>query len=514
MKFRLLPVALSLFLPAAGQEFAVTLLHNNDVHARVEPTRQRNSTFGGYARLATLVRQERAKAQNTLLLSGGDVFQGTLYFTLYQGLADLAAMNYLRYDAMAVGNHEFDRGPATFAEFVKRAQFPVLAANIDTTAEPLLKDLIKPSTIVQVRGERIGIVGAVTPDLPSISSPGPNVRMLDLVMSVQAEIDRLRSGGVNKILLITHVGYDEEKELAMALKGVDVIVGGHSHSLLGDPGDSNLPRSGSPYPTVLKNADGDTALVVQAWQWGMVLGKLEVVFDGEGDVVRWSGAPIPVSESIAEDSFLASVIAAFRLPLAALSSEVVGEAAVPITNDRGRENLIGNLIADAQLAAAAPSGAVMALMNAGGVRAPIDVGPITFGEAVMVQPFNNTLVLLDLTGDEIKQALEWGVREMPTGSAGMLYVSSGAAYTVDASKPVGSRVTSITLGGAALDGQRTYRVVINSFIAAGGDAHSVLHAAKGQRRELGIEDIDAFVAYLKANKPLSPKLEGRIKILR
>ncbi len=296
--------------PGAAQgQFKLTILHTNDLHAHMDATKFNDVMYGGYARQATLVDRIRDEVENVLLLSGGDTFQGTIYFNTYEGLSDLAFMNYVGYDAMATGNHEFDRGPAVLATFVNQADFPVLAANIDVSGDEHLNGVVGKSVILEVGGEKIGIVGAVIPILHEISSPGEDVVMLDLVTSVQSEIDRVISQGVNKIVVVSHVGYSGEVRLAEALKGVDIIVGGHSDTFLGSFDGS--PETGRSYPTVVKNADGDTALVVQAWHWGMVLGRLNVEFDDEGRVIQWSGGPVPITEDIPEDPVVRSMVAAF-----------------------------------------------------------------------------------------------------------------------------------------------------------------------------------------------------------
>lgn len=511
--------ALAFLLASFAQaDYTLTILHTNDCHARVEATSIKGKTYGGYARMLTFTKEHMANDPNPILLSAGDVFQGTMYFNVYEGLADLAFMNAMGYTAMCTGNHEYDRGPATLANFVKRASFPVLCANADYSKEPALADLIKPSTVYRVGGERIGIVGAVTEDLPSISSPGPNVTMKDLVKSVQAEVDRLTATGINKIVLLTHCGYDVEKgTLATQVKNVDVIVGGHSHSLLGNTGVADFPSPAGPYPTVVKVADGSTVLVVQSWEWGKVIGRIQITFDDKGKVKDWTkDPPTPLDDRIAEDPVGAAMAAAFQKPIADAANEVVGQTDQGVSRGGNltSESPMGNVIADAQLEFTKKLGADFAMMNGGGVRAAFEPGPITYGEAVAVQPFNNTLTLLELSGDEIKRTLEWGVRLLPEASGALVHVSKGCSYTADLSKPAGTRIGSVTINGQPLDNSHTYTVVLNTFMANGGDGHDVLKNSKGKRVDSGLMDIDAFVSYLKVHKPVEAKDEGRIILKR
>lgn len=493
----------------AQAPFSLTILHTNDTHARIMPSRISGQQMGGWARLATLIRNEKATQPNPLLLDAGDVFQGTIYFNVYQGLADLAIMNSLGYHAMAVGNHEFDKGPAALGRFARHAQFPLLSANLDVSTEPELAALVLPATTVEVGGETIGVVGATTDSLPYISSPGPNVGMKPTVPAIQAAVDALLAQGVNKVVLLSHSGYEEDKAFAGELRGVDVIVGGHSHTMLGHP-PANLP-----YPTVVRNPDGGQTLVVQAWQWALHLGRIRVDFDPSGTVTGWSdGAPLVVSIDTPEDPLVRTMISAFEIPVAAEANRVVGEASTEITNAGARsgENAIGNLIADAMLAATQKAGSVAAFWNAGGVRAPIDAGPITYGEALTVLPFSNTLVVLELSGAELKAAFEHGAVGLPGGSGAMLHPSHGTSYTVDTSRPQGDRVVDIIVGGQPWQADATYVVTFSNFTSNGGDAHEALKNAQGKRLDTGLIDVDAFVEFLGGGRPVGATLEGRIVV--
>jgi 5'-nucleotidase/UDP-sugar diphosphatase len=488
---------------AAGfADTTITVLHTNDLHARVEPTVIRAKAYGGYARQATLIQQYRKSDPNVILLNGGDTFQGTLYFNVYEGLADLAAMNAMAYDAMAVGNHEFDRGPKPLGTFAKNARFPLLAANLDVTDEPELKGHIHPYTIVQAGSERIGVVGAITPDLHDISSPGPNVKLKELVPAVQKAVDELQAQKIDKIIMVSHCGFGLEKSVAGMVRGLDMVVGGHSHTLLGDVSREGWPRGGGDYPTVVKGVDGNTVLVVQAWEWGKVLGRIKVTFDDKGAVKSWADAsPVPVDETIAEDPFVKSLVEAFQKPIAKLRDERLAETKVNI--ERGQP--MGSLIADSMLAATAKQNTVIALMNPGGVRAAIEAGPITYGQAIAVQPFGNTLVVLELTGTEIKAAIEQlAARDQ------LLWVSKGSSYRHSRSAPEGSKISDLVIAGSPVDPAKTYRVVVNNFMASGGDALYVLRDAKGFRYDTGVNDLDALIEYLKANNPITAVPERRV----
>jgi 5'-nucleotidase len=504
--------SLALLGACAGwaQPFRLTVLHTNDMHAHYLPTKVNGEELGGYSRMGTLIEQLRAESVNPILLNGGDTFQGTFLFNTYQGLADLAVMNALGFQAMAVGNHEFDLGPAPLAEFAKRAQFPLLAANLDVSGEPLLKDLIKPSTVLTVAGEKIGVIGAITPDTPFISSPGDNVKFLPLQESLQSAIDDLQASGVNKVILLSHCGVDVERELARQLRGIDLIVGGHSHTLLG-----KIAGAQDVYPIQTFNRDGHRALVVQAWDWGKVVGRIELEFNKAGHIISWDKeGPVPVTASLPDHPLIASMIAAFERPMAEAKNRAVGsaEGSVQRGNARSEESAMGNLVADAILEQLRQSGAVVALMNGGGLRADLPGGTLTYGQLIEVMPFANTLVVLDLTGAELKQALEHGVSTLPQTSGAFLHVSRGSSYVINIDQPAMDRLSDIVVAGEAWRADAVYRTALLSFTANGGDNHQALKAAQGRRLDTGFLDVDALVEFVRRNSPIAPKLEERISM--
>lgn len=491
---------------ASAQGWSLTIVHSNDLHSHIEQTTTGGRKLGGYARHVSLINQIRSENENVLLVNAGDTFQGTIFFNTYEGLSDLAYLNYAGYDAVAVGNHEFDRGTSVFARFIRSATFPVLAANVDVSEDPDLKGLVAPSAIVDVNGERVGVVGAVTEELPTITNTGPHVKMLNLVESCQSAIDRLTGEGVNKIVLLTHVGYDEETELVGKLRGVDVLVGGHSHSYLCSVEREKMPRPEGPYPTQVKGADGAKVYIVQAWQWGMVLGRLTVDFDKDGTVTAVRDAmPVEVTEATQEDPVFAGIVAAFSKPVEAVKNKVVGRTETVLARGADGQTM-AMVIADAQLDATRRYGSVAAFINAGGVRAALPVGDVTYGDALSVQPFNNTLVVLELTGAELLAALEHGAEV----GGGMLLPSNGTTYSINSEAPVGNRVSEVVVGGTPLDTKTVYRVTVNNFTAGGGDAHTVLKEAKGTRTATGITDIDALLEFFAARSPIKMAETPRI----
>jgi 5'-nucleotidase len=515
---------------AQSNGLTFTILHTNDTHDHLEPTvytgkdaagKDFRAQYGGVARIKTAIETLKRQSINPIVVDAGDVFTGTIYGMIYKGLADLAYMEAFGVQAQTIGNHEFDNGPSQLAEYIKNATFPVVSANIDASNEPLLKDLIKKSTILTVGGQRLGVVGITTPDTPITSSPGDKVKFLEPLAAVQAEVDRLRASGITKIILLSHLGYLKDLDLAQQLKGVGVIVGGHSHTPLGNFEGNGLPKSAGAYPTVLKDANGKTVLVTQVWEWGKLYGSVRVTMNAEGVPVLWKGVVTPVTDSFTTDVRLSATLKAFTVPVDAFRKNVVGEAKVRLNGDRAdvrrRETNLSNLIADANLWKTRTYNATISLQNGGGVRASIEAGPVTQGQIIDVQPFGNTLFVMDLTGAEVRAALENGVSQWEQSAGRFLHVS-GLKYTFDLGKPAGQRVTDVQVGNAQsgfkpLEPNTTYKVVTNNFIAGGGDGFDVLKNAKGTRIDTYLPDYAVMSEYFQNLKVVEPKVEGRITIL-
>ncbi len=493
-------------LALAGRPIKITFLHTNDLHAHVMPTAIRGKTYGGYARLATLVRQIRAKEKNVVLLNAGDTFQGTLYFNTYEGLADAALLSAIGVDAGTVGNHEFDRGPAVLGTYAAAVGWLLVAANLDLSREPRLRGKIAKYVVLNVGGEKVGVVGADTPDVPNISSPGDTVTFRDVVPTVQAAVDELTAAKVDKIVVVTHIGYGEDQKMVSQLRDVDLVVGGHSHTPLGTPEIAGWAKAAGPYPTLVKDLKGVEVPIVQAYEWGKVLGEIQIEFDGKGKVKRIKEAkPIVVDDAVPEEPRIRAMAQAFERPILAVSNERIGEARTALTREReGGDSAMGDLIADAMLGATKGTGAVAAFINQGGVRSAIEAGPITYGQAVTVMPFNNTLTVLDLTGAELKAVLLQGARSPAHG--GQLTPSAGTSYKI-----VGDDVQAI-VAGAPVDPAKLYRLTFLNFTANGGDSHFILRDAKGRRLDTGFLDIDALVAYIKAHSPIDRQAEGRVTV--
>ncbi|MBJ3762631.1 5'-nucleotidase C-terminal domain-containing protein [Maribius pontilimi] len=499
----------------AASAYDLTILHTNDFHARFEPISKYDGPcsaednaagecFGGSARLVTAIADAKERASNPLLVDGGDQFQGTLFYTYYKGALAAEMMNMLGYDAMTVGNHEFDDGPEVLAGFVEAVEFPILMSNADLTSEPLLKDVIQKSVVIEKNGERIGLIGLTPQDTDELASPGPNVVFTDPVEAVQGEVDRLTEEGVNKIVVLSHSGFGTDQRIAENTTGVDVIVGGHSNTLLGD-----MEGAAGPYPTMV----GDTA-IVQAYAYGKYLGELNVTFDDDGVVTEATGAPLLIDAAVTEDGATVELIAQKAAPLEEIRNKVVAETTEAINGERdacrAMECQMGNLVAEAMLDRVADQGIQVAIANGGGLRASIDAGEVTMGEVLTVLPFQNTLSTFQVDGATLLAALENGASQIEEG-AGRFAQVAGMSYTIDTSAEPGSRVSDVMVGGAPLDESAIYGVVSNNYVRNGGDGYEMFVNADNAY-DYGPDLADVTAEYLAANAPYTPMTDGRITV--
>ena len=491
--WRAAALSLGTVLPVtACAQYALTILHLNDVHSRIESINKYDSTcdadseaegkcFGGIARIRAGLDGRRAAlgaaGRNVLVVDAGDQFQGSLFYTNYKGKAAAEFLNEMGIDAMALGNHEFDDGPEGLAGFLDIVTFPVVSGNIDVSAEPALQGRIHGTLVLERGGERIGIVSALAEDTVDTSSPGPRVRFIRSEDYLKGAVEGLEAAGINKIIALTHVGLKRDIEIAQAVPGIDVIIGGHSHTLLSNTQEG----AAGPYPVIVQNLEGQDVPIVQAYAYGKFLGELEVTFDDDGHVIAAAGEPVLLDASVTPDAAFLARVAELAAPIEALKRQVVGSSREMIDGDRGScrsgECQMGNLVAEAMLDRARHQGVRIAIQNGGGLRASIDDGEVTMGEVLTVLPFQNTLATFRLTGADIVAALENGVSQVEEG-AGRFPQIAGLKFAWTRFRPAGEgRILSVEVmeegSWVPLDRQKLYGVVSNNYMRSGGDGYRV-----------------------------------------
>ncbi|XP_070781727.1 snake venom 5'-nucleotidase-like isoform X1 [Enoplosus armatus] len=534
---------LLLLLLGVSAAFDLVLLHTNDVHARVEETSKhsgkcggRGGCFAGVARRATMIQRIRSSESNVLLLDAGDQFQGTVWFNYYKGAEAAHFMNKLRYDAMAFGNHEFDNGvEGLMKPFMEEIRCPVLSANIkpdQTLAQTFGKSYL-PYKILTVGSEKVGVVGYTSRETPALSKPGPHLRFEDELSALQLQVNKLQTLGVNKIIALGHSGFTVDREIAKRVRGVDVVIGGHTNTFLftGPPPSSEVPAG--LYPFMVKSDDGRQVPVVQAYAFGKYLGYLKVTFDEAGNVVKSTGNPILLDSSVPQDPEILADVEEWKKNLANYSSRVVGKTLVFLNGTteecRFRECNLGNLICDAmidnniRLPDDVQWNHVSAcVFNGGGVRTSIDEhtrnGSITMEDLISVLPFGGTIDLVQLKGSTLRKAFEHSVKRYGQSSGEFLQVS-GFHVEFDVSGPPGNRVKSLSILCTKcrvplyepVDDETVYKVVLPSYMVTGGDGFSMI-PDEMLKHDSGDLDISVISNYITQRKKVYPSVEGRVKI--
>ena len=517
---------LALSTSAAFADYELNILHINDFHSRIESINKFDSTctaeeegknecFGGAARLKVAIDQKRQEltGKNVLLLNAGDNFQGSLFFTTYKGAAEAEFLNLMKFDAMTIGNHEFDEGEDGLATFLDKVTFPVISSNVLAGYKSKLIDRIKPSLVLDVGGQKVGIVGAVTNDTAEISSPGDNVLIGIDVDTITTAVQDLKKQGVDKIVALTHVGYPRDLAVIAKIPDVDVVVGGHSHSLLSNTDE----KAEGPYPTMVDNPGGYKVPVVQAGSYSKYLGDLVVTFDDSGVVKSAKGDPILIDSKIKPDEAVLARIKELGKPIEELKTKIIGKTDASIDGSRescrARECEMGDLVTDAMLDRVKGQGVTIAITNGGGLRASIDAGDVSMGEAITVLPFQNTVATFQIKGADIVAALENGVSQIEEGGGRFPQVA-GLKFSFDKSKPVGSRISNVEVkegeGFVALDPAKTYNVVSNNFMRNGGDGYSVFKTKAENAYDYGPGLETVLADYLTAHNPYKPLTDGRI----
>ncbi|MBS1166569.1 MAG: LysM peptidoglycan-binding protein [Proteobacteria bacterium] len=518
--------ALALSAGTALADFQLTILHINDFHSRIEQINKYDSTcstkesdagecFGGIARVKSAIDAKRAelKGSNLLVLDAGDEFQGSLYYSTFKSGPVAEFMNGIGFDAMAIGNHEFDDGPAELDKLIGAVKFPIISGNTISAKGSLLDGKYKGYVVKEIGGQKVAIVSVLAKDTSETSSPGKDITFEDEITYLQTAVKEIQAEGVDKIIALTHVGYLKDQEIAEKVDGIDVIVGGHSHTYL----SSTDKKSSGPYPTRVKSPSGIEVPIVTAYAYSKYLGDLTVTFDDKGVVTAAQGAPLLLDASVKPDEGYAARVKELGKPLEELKAKIVGSSAAIIDGDRKScravECSMGNLVADAALDRVASQGISISIANGGGLRASIDAGDVSMGEVLTVLPFQNTIATFQIDGTGIKEALENGVSQVDEG-AGRFPQVSGLKYTFDRSKPVGSRITSIEVKEGdkfvPLEAAKTYGVVTNNYVRGGGDGFKTFATKAVNAYDYGPNLEDVVAEYLTTHNPYKPYTDGRI----
>jgi len=440
------------------------------------------------ARRYEMIRAIRASEPRVLLLDGGDIFQGSPFYSFFKGRADIAAYSLCGYDATTLGNHDLDDGLTNNIEQYKKSNFPLLCANVVNASDGSL--VFPPFRIIERGGLRIGVAGIIGKSAWDViaRSIRRGMRLIEPETAAKAVVSVLRPR-TDLLVLLSHSGYEQDQELASKIPGIDVIVGGHTNTYVETPTVVHHDPLVVPSPT----GRGYGTIVLQAFKWGAFLGRLDLRVERGGPVVRAEGGLIPLSASVTVplDSPMARLVESFDEQIRARTSQIVGRNTVDLPYPEKRKHLealpLGSLVAQSLIEF---TGADLAIINAGCIREPLPAGPITMGRIFSILPFDNTVVTMEMRGADILAMLEF----ISTNYGAITgYQYAGTTFTIDVAR---RRLLDPRIGDKPIDPGRTYRLVTISYLADGNQHGTVLFKQATNRRDDGYFYREAFLDYV------------------
>ncbi|KUM52886.1 bifunctional metallophosphatase/5'-nucleotidase [Rheinheimera sp. EpRS3] len=559
--------------PSSAPEPGLTLslIHINDTHSQFDasPASVKDVSgeplytyIGGHPRLLTKAQQLRAQAAQegipALFLHGGDAFKGSAYFELFEQRINIDVLNRMNIDAMALGNHEFDIGLTKLADFADKVNFPVLAANIDTAAEPLLansqnlkpyslfvldNNQLKPLASVNAAAGRavVAVFGLALEDMRAIVPDTGAVVFNNEIQSAQRTVDTLTAQGVQHIIALTHLGHQRDLALASAVNGIDAIVGGHSHSLLGDFRHWYLGAQ-RPYAEIVTNPDGKgQTCIVQAGQFAQAVGQARLKFNPAGQLISCAGqntllastdyfssalrdkpsrisadkqtqteryiASLPRTAIVQEDTALRTLLDSQYLPAVQQAYGAVintTEAEIPhvrLPGSAGSDNhgsVLAGYIADGMLAYVNQNAVQsliqrpvqLALIGAGNIRAPLLAGEVREGNIRLeVLPFDSPLSVLSISGTDLRALLTDIISQsvVPGAHTGKYPYVAGIRYVAKQTGPDAAELTTLDIrqenGWQAVSDQQHYTLVTTSYLADGNDGWQLLQQLQAKQSD-------------------------------
>lgn len=469
----------------------LTILQINDVY-EIGPVER--GKRGGLARVATLRDRIARESPHTVFVLPGDFLSPSTMSSMFQGSQMVATLNAAGLDLATFGNHEFDFGAEVTRERMRESRFAWVSTNVLDPATGLPFGGAAPFVLREYGGVRVAFFGLVTPDTRTLSKGASGLNFLDPIQAAKDVVARARRAKADVIVALTHQDMADDKQLAAAVPGIDLILGGHEHV----PLDARVGRT----------------LILKTGADAVSLGRVDVtVTTGRGGRrVESKWELIPVTDEIPEKAEVAAVVKQHESLMAAQLDVIVGAASVPLDTRgdivRTEESAVGNLIADLMRAAMQ---ADVALINGGGIRgnAVLPAGPLRRRDVLTILPFANKIVKLDVTGEILRAALENGLSQVER-TAGRFPQVSGLRYVFDPKRPAGSRLVSVSVGGQPLDPRANYTLATFDFILGGGDGYTMLKGGKVLvKAENGPMDSDLLVERLKAG-PIAPVADGRV----
>lgn len=468
----------------------LVILHTNDTHSQIDPTK--NDT-GGILRRKVLIDSIRRVEPEVLLVDAGDAWQGSLFFTLFDGEVEQNMLNALGYDIQILGNHEFDNGLERLAEQYRRARPTLLSTNYEFTSTPL--DSMFATYVVRPVGDKkVGIIGLnINPEGLIDRNNYEGLVYNDVIERANATAWYLKNIlEVDKVVALTHIGYENDKELARNSRNIDIIIGGHSHTLL-NPALGNLPH-------MFENLDGHVVLIAQLNKSGENLGQIDIDFDNNSITSK----VIPVNSRLDRSITPAelALIAPYRQKVDSIKAIEIGMAAMEFPQNSWQlRNLLSDFVAD-EGARLAGSPIDFGLINIGGIRNSIPKGTVTQGHIIEMLPFNNRIVVIDVKGSDILELLDlWGEQAFSSSVSGKR-------------EPGTIKASQFLVNGKKIKADEIYRIATIDYLANGGDSMKELtngHIVARSPRLLYRDVIDAFVNGIYKDKAITADTRPRIR---
>ena len=551
---------------STASTFELNVAHINDHHSHLEEEKMPlklngqtvTATIGGLPRVAQEIKDFRKNNKNTLVLHAGDAVTGTLYYTLFEGKADAELMNVINFDAFTLGNHEFDDGNKVLKSFLDALTIPIVSSNVVPDKGSILEGKWKPYLIKNVGGQKIGIIGIdVVKKTKESSSPGDDIKFTDEVETARKYVKELQNQGINKIILLSHAGYEKNVEIGEKVDGVDLIISGDTHYLLGKEFEQfGLVPEKPDYPKKVNSPDGNPVYIAEAWNYSYLLGEMKAKFDKNGvikeliptpkvligdtfEIKNAEGKVVQLGEKekaaiinsiknnknikvVKNDPVTQKLLERYQKEKTELGKKSVGKITEEIlggSDNRvpGPHNKDGSfattLVAESVLHKLRNMGTGnvdFVIGNAGNVRITLNPGNFTYDQAYSLLPFtSNTVFITDVTGAEVKQVLEDAIDYVLNGgSTGAFPYGAGIRYEATKEGNLGTRVKKIEVFDfkankwVPIDAKKSYMLAVNSYIANGKDGSTTLGKITAQKRgtDTHLSDTKIFIDYLKEKK--------------
>lgn len=546
-----------------GKGLEINIIHVNDHHSHLEEEKMdlvldgKKTTvhIGGFPRINQRIQELMKTGKNNLVLHAGDALSGTLYYTLFKGKADAALMNAGKFDLFTLGNHEFDDGNKVLKSFLDELKIPVVSANVVPDKGSILEGKWVPYIIKKIGGQDVALVGLdVVGKTVRSSSPGPDIKFLDEVETAKKIVEELQAKGINKIIFISHAGYEKNLEIAEKVSGIDVIITGDTHYLLGESFKEYGLKPIAEYPKKIMSPAGEPVYVAEAWSYSYLVGNLKAKFDDKGvitelipnptiiigddlferknekgetyklegkekqDVIKYVNSRKDI-KFVKEEPNSKKVLERYKAEknelgkkmIGKIKDEIPGGSANRIPNDKNPQGSIATrLVSETVLAKLKKMGTGqidLVILNSGGIRMNLEPGDFSYDNAYTLLPFtSNTIYILKMSGAEIKQVIEDALDfALSGGSSGAFPYGAGVRFEATKAGKLGTRVKKIEVFDAKakkwvpMDMKKMYEVGTNSYVAKGKDGYTTFGKVNSERpgvdTHLGVET--AFIEYLK-----------------